>query len=416
MRSFEGIYEHLDKGTFFSYQKHIGCQKNRSGDEMVRKDSFSQPLYVVLQEHIERLIRDAGLNPGDPIPPERELCQKFQVSRSSLRKAIVHLVRQGKLTRVPGKGTFVAEAQIAVSHFPTGNVGFVVLFTALDRERSGLPGQSYENNQEKIPWIPFYFEVFQGVSEGVAENGLHLLFFTGYQDNPADLSRFKDFLEKVDGVIIGELNDKSLFPLLTRPNFPVVLLNPSVAFHPGKFDFFTIDNLAGAYQAVHHLTALGHREIGCINHPVHSNYPAQERLQGYKLALRKARIPYEEKKVQWGNWSMESGYEAMWKLLKENPTLTAVFVANDEMALGAMKAAQDRGLSIPEKMSVVGFDDSPLCSNAFVPLTTVKVYKKEMGRHAVYRIVQQLKSCNSLGLRVIFPANLVIRGSTKSPS
>jgi len=383
----------------------------------MNRKGISFPLYKVLQKRIEDFIKEKGLNPGDPIPPERELCKEFGVSRSSLRRAITNLVNNGKLVRIPGKGTFVAESQKKSNQtFRSGNIGFVVLFTTLDRERSDIGKSSLEGSGEKISWIPFYFEVFEGVREELAENGLHLLFFVGYQDSSSDISNLRSFLEKVDGAIVCELSDKNIVSLFEKPNFPVVLLNPSIPFfaYPG-IDFFTIDNIDGAYQATIYLISLGHRKIGLINHPTHHNYPAKQRLQGYKMALKKAGIQYEEQLVAHGNWSMESGYEAMKSLLKSNTNLTSVFATNDEMAIGAMKAIREQNLRIPEDISVVGFDDSPASNGSLTPLTTVRVHRKEMGRHAVRRIVQQLNRFDSLSLRVTFPTELIIRNSCTKP-
>jgi DNA-binding LacI/PurR family transcriptional regulator len=93
--------------------------------------------------------------------------------------------------------------------------------------------------------------------------------------------------------------------------------------------------------------------------------------------------------------------------------MTAVFATNDEMAIGAMKAAREQGLRIPEDLSIVGFDDAPISSNAFVSLTTVRVYKREMGRYATQRILYRIKEPQLVPVQTIFPTELVERNSCR---
>ncbi|MCX7667952.1 MAG: substrate-binding domain-containing protein, partial [Atribacterota bacterium] len=155
----------------------------------------------------------------------------------------------------------------------------------------------------------------------------------------------------------------------------------------------------------------GHRRIGLINHPTERNRSARERFQGYRAALRRAGIAYSEEFIEYGDWSMESGYVALERLLKRGVQVTALFATNDEMAIGAMRAAKDRGLRVPEDLSIVGFDDSPLSSHSFVPLTTVRVYKREMGKYAIQRILHRFREPQFVPVQTVFPTHLVERSS-----
>ncbi|MEN3184845.1 MAG: substrate-binding domain-containing protein, partial [Atribacterota bacterium] len=137
----------------------------------------------------------------------------------------------------------------------------------------------------------------------------------------------------------------------------------------------------------------------------------RERFQGYKAALRRAGIAYDEALVEYGDWSMESGHAAMKRLLGRGVRVTAIFATNDDMALGAMEAAKEHGLRIPEDVSIVGFDDAPISANAFVSLTTVRVYKREMGRFAMQRVLRRIEEPHLVPIRVIFPTELVERSS-----
>lgn len=373
----------------------------------------AHPLHVALQEVIKDLITTGGIQPGERIPSERELSKKCQASRSSVRKAILSLIQEGILVRIPGKGTFVAEKECASGNslYRTGNIGFVVFLSALDRTRPDIRAHVTENG--RVSWMPFYSEVFEGAHEELQRNDVHLLFFAGYQDTPAEKAKFRDILKKVDGVIVCELASPSFAELLEASPVPVVLVNPSVLPRVRKADVLFIDNFTGAYQAVSYLIKLGHRAISLINHPVERNRSAQERFRGYRTALRRAGIPYDEALVEYGDWSMESGYAAMKRLLERGARMTAVFATNDEMAIGAMEAAKEHGLRIPEDLSVVGFDDAPLSANAFVSLTTVRVYKREMGRFAIQRILHRIREPQFVPLQVVFPVDLVERSSCR---
>lgn len=379
----------------------------------MRQRRGTKPPYLELQEAIRSVIEAEGIQPGEKIPSERELSERYQVSRSSVRKAILALIREGVLVRVPGKGTFVAQKH-GVSEAPapcTGNIGFVVFLSSLDRARPDIQAHVAENG--RVSWMPFYSEVFEGANQELRGNDVHLLFFAVYQDTPAEKAKFKNFLKKVDGLIVCELASPTFAEVIEASPVPVVLVNPSLLPRSLKADVLLMDNFGGAYQAVSYLIKLGHRAIGLINHPIEHNRSAWERFRGYKTALRRAGIAYDVKLVEYGDWSMESGYAAMERLLKKGVQMTALFATNDEMAIGAMKAAREHGLRIPEDLSVVGFDDAPISSNAFVALTTVRVYKKEIGRFTVQRILHRIREPRFVSVQVIFPTELVERNSCR---
>ncbi len=333
----------------------------------MNNDKHFRPLYCKLQDDIRSLISDRQLKTGDKIPSERELGELYNASRSSIRKAIHDLIYEGVLSRIPGKGTFVVgDSNALPSAIPkTGNIGFAVFFSSIDRKRTDITDTNADNLNTS-PTIPFYSDVFEGANRELETSGKHLLFFTAYQDAPAEVSRFKDFLKKIDGVILCELATITLAKIFEKSRLPAVLISPSIDTTPTKLDALLIDNRDGAYQATRFLIDLGHRNIGLINHPTKHNAPATERLRGYKLALKGFGIEFDTGKTEEGDWSMHSGYLAMKRLLKRNHDITAIFATNDEMAVGAMKAIKEEGMRIPEDISVIGFDDSSLSSNTFI--------------------------------------------------
>ncbi|MCX7668188.1 MAG: GntR family transcriptional regulator, partial [Atribacterota bacterium] len=196
----------------------------------------TQPLHVTLQDTIRSLVHNEGIRPGEMIPSERELSKCCGASRSSVRKAILSLVQEGVLVRIPGKGTFVAENSGSASPFPgrTGNIGFVVLLSSLDRTRPDIQAHAAENG--RVSWMPFYSEVFEGASQELQRNDLHLLFFVGYQDDPSERSKFRDFLKKVDGAIVCELAVTHFAQIIEAASISAVFLNPSVALRSEEAD------------------------------------------------------------------------------------------------------------------------------------------------------------------------------------
>ena len=166
-------------------------------------------------------------------------------------------------------------------------------------------------------------------------------------------------------------------------------------------------------MAVQHLLDLGHRSVafiaGDIEHP-----SIAERFAGYKEVLHEHHIVPDEQLVVvdqptlWGN----DGAEAIEKIFQRGKRPTAVFAANDAMAIGCAKFLRDQGVKIPADMAVVGFDDIEMSSHLEPPLTTVRVLKEEMGKLAVLRLVDMIKSKSRVVITTHVPVELVIRAST----
>lgn len=173
-----------------------------------------------------------------------------------------------------------------------------------------------------------------------------------------------------------------------------------------------VDNQAGALQAMTHLMELGHERIGHLRGP-QDDQDAEERWAGYQEALRQRHLEFKPSWVAEADFSQARAYEATQQLLRSHPRPTALFAANDMMALGAIAAAQDLGLSVPEDLAVVGFDDVDQPSELFKasPLTTVRQPVSEMAREAVELLLLMIES----GQRVVrerrHSATLIVRAS-----
>lgn len=170
-----------------------------------------------------------------------------------------------------------------------------------------------------------------------------------------------------------------------------------------------IDQVLGAEMAVNYLLKLGHKKIAHISGP-HGWYEADLRIAGWKSALTKAKVGISP--IEQGDWSPQSGYEAMKRILKKHTNVTAVFCSNDAMALGALKALSDNGLLIPNDMSIVGFDDVPEASYFQPSLTTVRQSFEEVGNASLELLVSLIEDKRTRTKCEAIQPTLLIRDSS----
>ena len=165
-------------------------------------------------------------------------------------------------------------------------------------------------------------------------------------------------------------------------------------------------------MATEYLIKLGHRRIAHITGPLKTR-SALNRLKGYKLALKKYKIKYQEELVEEGDFRIKGGYQAMKKFLKLLEPPRAIFAANDLLALGAMQAIQKKNFHIPEDFSVVGFNDIKLASFVYPPLTTIRQPMLEMGELAVKMLLRIIEEGEFNQRKILLKSKLVIRESCK---
>lgn len=190
---------------------------------------------------------------------------------------------------------------------------------------------------------------------------------------------------RIDGLIVLNIrSDDSQLPELIRRSFPVVLLGfrewPELA---SKTYSVEADGREAGMRATRHLIELGHTRIAHITFSPDQYYATQDRHMGYRQALEAAGLEYQKSLVRHGNYSAESGYQAMQELLRRKPYPTALFAGNDTIALGAMAAIHEHGLRIPQDLAVIGYDDIPTAPYMIPPLSTIRVSAVEHGRIAV---------------------------------
>ena len=218
--------------------------------------------------------------------------------------------------------------------------------------------------------------------------------------------------DNLDGVIfINVHDDRSDFIKLVESDFPFVIIGTVKNKDTIQVD---IDNKKSAKEAVAYLLKLGHRKIGMIAHASIVYNASYSRIKGYREAMSEARVKVREEWIRVGDFSEESGYNAMAELLKI-PGLTAVFAGNDVIAYGAIKAIQDSGLRIPDDISIVGFDDDYLSRYLNPPLTTITLPASGLGSQAAKLLIRIiLREDRMEPKRVLLPTYFSIRKSCRN--
>ncbi len=258
----------------------------------------------------------------------------------------------------------------------------------------------------------FFSEVIRGIDSAARQRKLHLLV-SSFTSNPDDLmSALRAVRGRVDGLIVmtPDLDASNALPP-GAGSIPTVLLNPEVEV-PGR-DSISIANFDGAHAMVRHLLKLGHRRIATVTGP-EPNIDARQRLDGYRAALRTAGVEPSEELEYRGHFTERSGYEATVGLLECTPRPTAIFVANDHMAVGALGALQDSRLRVPEDVAVTGFDDIPMARYLTPPLTTVHVDMLRLGQRAVQLLLDPRDPAPPGERHEVLSTTLVVRSSCGS--
>jgi len=254
---------------------------------------------------------------------------------------------------------------------------------------------------------PFFPEVARGVETRAREYGFNVILCNTDADPLLEKQYIEVLLAKqIDGLILTSAHSGNDLSQYAREDCPVVLVNREL--FPGKFDFVGIDNVASAKLVVNHLVKLGHRKIAFIKGEPASS-ASSGRYEGYKIALKEAGISYSEDLVKTGYLKYDGGYRATQFFLKNPSPPTAIFSANDMMALGAIDACRERGVKVPQDVAIVGFDDIWLASLKGIELTTVRQPRYLMGVRAVDLMIERITGKRGKVRRVILSATLVIR-------
>jgi LacI family transcriptional regulator len=251
--------------------------------------------------------------------------------------------------------------------------------------------------------------LLDGISRAARRYGYHVLFRPVGVDEPngsyMELARGRH----TDGLIFsGPRSDDNRLRALHAEGFPIVLHGRLQDVDIPSVD---VDNVQGALTAVNHLLALGHGRVGMITNAPLVYAASRQRLEGYRKALQQANIPYDETLVREGNFDEESGYAAIRDLLALDEPPTAVFIASDMVAIGALRALQEEGVPVPGELAIVGFDDITAARFVTPALTTVHVPTFGLGWGAAELLIRVIDGDQPKDGHVLLDTELIIRES-----
>jgi len=278
--------------------------------------------------------------------------------------------------------------------------------------RSFLAGMIYDN-----PSPNYVVNMQQGILDGVRASGLELVVHPCNRAAPDFLENVRAFVvrQKLFGVVMppSVSEDERVIAILEATETPYVRI-ASVSLDAPERMVVTHDS-RGAARAARHLAELGHRRIAFISGP-ESFRSSHERGRGFAEGLSDHGLTLDPAYVRKAAYTFETGAAAAAELLALPDPPTAIFAGNDEMAIGVMKAARDRGLDVPFDLSIVGFDDLPMASRVWPNLTTVRLPIRDMGRMAAEKLTAGLRGLDPATLeQPEVDPSLVVRDSTAPP-
>jgi len=274
----------------------------------------------------------------------------------------------------------------------------------------------------------FFSELLRGIDRVAQQHGRHLLVSSSHHDSHGIAEALRAMHGRVDGLVVmaPDVAADALGAALPH-NLPTVLLNCAPAtladVDPQRVRLLSVDNHGGAVAMVRHLARVGHERIAFIGGAAH-NADARERRRGYLEAMQSLALATPPSYLQRGDFSEDVGWRAAQSLIAESPRPTAIFAANDMMAIGAMRAIREHGLDVPRDIAVAGFDDVPTARYISPPLTTVRVDVEALGARAVTLLLDRMRAATPAAVtersgdratHEVLPGTLVVRASCSVP-
>jgi len=283
---------------------------------------------------------------------------------------------------------------------------------ALVSRRTKAIGLVLTRTQHHIATDTFLPKIISGLLTTAKQHNIRMLvdwIETEHQESAYfELARAK----RIDGMILStpRLNDAAL-KALESADVPTVMMG---SISGSKLPYVDVDNTKAAETATSYLVGLGHREIACISNAPPQYTAAPERVAGFKNVLTTMDIPINESLIRYADFDPESGYECMQSLLQSGEKFTAVFVASDNVAIGAKSALREAGLHVPDDISLIGFDDIPWAKYSDPPLTTVQLPAESLAQSACTLLLELIKDKDrDIQQQIILDTKLIIRKSCR---
>ncbi len=263
----------------------------------------------------------------------------------------------------------------------------------------------------------YFGAVLDGIIQAATERRQNVTLYTGLEWSGAEsLPAFRD--RRVDGLLlVATLTDSGLVPALTEAGLPFVLI--SGASPDPRVSQVDIDNAEAARQVVAHLAGLGHTRIALLGGQPNSPSTAPRRA-GFLAAMQEFGLPVDPDLLLEGAYTREWGRDGMARLLRLDTPPTAVFAGGDGIAAGAYTACADGDITLPDQMSLVGFDDAPYAKDLVPALTTVRHPLTRIGATAATMLLDRLDAAKDAdsdlsGVQILLHGELIVRGSTAAP-
>lgn len=311
------------------------------------------------------------------------------------------------VSHVVNKTRFVSEEGRNRVEQAIRELGYVpsAVARSLQRSATNTLGMLIPNSSN-----PYFAEIVRGIEDRCFGAGYNLVL-CNTDDEPRRQGMVLQVLaeRRVDGlIVVSSGEDPALPELLAGLRMPTVMVDREIDTLP--CDLVETAHMQGALLAVQHLAALGHRRVACIGGPA-GVATADQRAEGWRMALAGLGLS-SAGLLQPGDFTSEGGYAAMHAILRQTPRPSAVFVANDLMAIGALCAAHECGVAVPDELSLVGFDDIELARFACPPLTTVAQPKQRIAAMAVDMLLERIEGRRQDARKVVLQPELRVRAST----
>ncbi len=263
---------------------------------------------------------------------------------------------------------------------------------------------------------PYFAEILRGIQQSAADAGRLMIVCNTFRDPQRELEYIRLLqMQRVEAIILAGsgLDDRAHSRALIDQLDSFASLGGRVAVigrHHIAADAVIPDNVGGARALAHHLLDLGHRSFGVIDGPALLT-TSRDRKSGFVQALAACGITLAPEAIMTGDFTRDGGANAAVALLERFPLMTAIFAMNDVMAIGALAALRQRGIAVPEQVSLVGFDDIPIAGDVTPALTTVRVPMSQLGAEALALALSAEETLRT----VYLPTEVIIRQSTAPP-
>jgi GntR family transcriptional regulator, arabinose operon transcriptional repressor len=352
-----------------------------------------KPKYQKLKDYLTGVIKSEELKTGEKISSENELAEKFDISRHTVRQAISELVNEGWLYRVQGKGTFVNRLP---NHKPNEVKTIGVVTTYLG---------DY-----------IFPSIIRGIDGILSVNGYNIVLGCTYNQHEKERVCLENLLNQNIGGLIVEPTKSALpnpnielYRQFSNSGIPILFIHGS--YKELDYSYVVEDDIEAGYLATKHLISLGHEKIAGIFKM--DDIQGHFRFSGFQKAQLENGLKLSDSRILWFETEemdikFKSGGTKLEKLLSQ---CTSIVCYNDQIALKVMDIAREKGLKIPEDLSIVSFDDSQLAVASEIKLTTIAHPKEELGEEAAKAMINMIERTKDYYDLKIQP-ELIVRGST----